>query len=78
MGKDDTSRLKEWDGRTFCNRCGCPHEGSFTSCDQCGNNDFSLNENPTYWGWHRRNMNVQQLLWKEPKDELVENVGEQA
>lgn len=47
--------VEDWDGRTFCNRCGCPHEGMPNKCQQCGNVDFSLRENVTYFGWLKRN-----------------------
>lgn len=46
-------QVKPWDGRKFCNKCGRPDRNSW-SCPKCGNNEWSLNENPTYYGWLER------------------------
>lgn len=56
----------DWDGRKFCNQCGrCERDQLVWKCRQCGNNEFSLKENPTYAGWLRRNPVRQLELFKE-------------
>lgn len=55
---------RPWDGRAFCNKCGCPHQGFPNSCRQCGNVDFSLFPNVTYErGWLKRNPPIQKRLF---------------
>lgn len=43
----------DWDGRKFCNQCGRPERYKWI-CPACSNNEWSLNENPTYYGWKKR------------------------
>ncbi len=42
-----------WDGRMFCNRCGCPRK-EVGCCHECGSPEYSLLPDSLYEGWMRR------------------------